>query len=306
MTRAKYEKSARVPVFALYGDTTAAPGPGFLHIERIAERAPLYRWAIEPHRHAHLAQAILVTHGEGRIVVDEVRQEIRAPWLLWLPVAAVHGLSFSGAADGYVLTTADTVLAEALQGAPDGIGLLETAESVFSGPMPGADEVGLGLDVLLAAAEQEVRCGMAGSASAAGALLRLVVVGLMRARGATVPGAEDARTASLFRRFRMLVEVRFREHWPVSRYAAVLAVSTDRLHEACVAAVGRSPRDVLHNRLMVEARRDLIYTTLPVSQVALGLGFEDPAYFSRFFAKRAAISAAAFRHRHAGPAGRRS
>ncbi len=46
---------------------------------------------------------------------------------------------------------------------------------------------------------------------------------------------------------------------------------------------------------MLEAKRSLIYTTLPVSKIAFDLGFNDPAYFSRFFAARAGLSPAAFR-----------
>jgi AraC family transcriptional activator of pobA len=289
----------RIPVFALYGEAAAAAVPGFVHVERIAERAPLHGWTIGPHRHTDLAQAILVTEGEGRIVADETRQEIRAPWLLWLPVGAVHGLSFSGTADGHVLTIADTLLAAAVHGAPDEIALRGAAEAVHAGPAPRPEVIDINLDVLLAAASREARSNDAGSASAVAAFLRLLLVALLRARRAARPGTEKARDASLSRRFRSLIETRFREHWPVSRYAVELGVSVDLLHEACATAIGRPPRDVLHDRLMLEARRDLLYTALPISRIALSLGFDDPAYFSRFFAKRAAMSAAAYRRAHA-------
>ena len=44
-----------------------------------------------------------------------------------------------------------------------------------------------------------------------------------------------------------------------------------------------------------EAKRDLAYTWNSVSEVAFGLGFNDTAYFSRFFSKRVGISPAAYR-----------
>ncbi|WP_246775740.1 helix-turn-helix domain-containing protein [Methylobacterium aquaticum] len=62
----------------------------------------------------------------------------------------------------------------------------------------------------------------------------------------------------------------------------------------------RSPQGILHDRLMLEAKRSLIYTTLPVSKIAFDLGFNDPAYFSRFFAARAGLSPAAFRRTNRG------
>jgi AraC family transcriptional activator of pobA len=60
-------------------------------------------------------------------------------------------------------------------------------------------------------------------------------------------------------------------------------------------AVGKAPQSLLHDRLMLEAKRNLLYTTLPVSTIAFDLGFNDPAYFSRFFANREGMSPAAYR-----------
>ncbi len=49
------------------------------------------------------------------------------------------------------------------------------------------------------------------------------------------------------------------------------------------------------NRLIREARRNLVYTNLPVSTIAYTLGFEDPAYFSRVYAAATGLSPRAFR-----------
>ena len=46
---------------------------------------------------------------------------------------------------------------------------------------------------------------------------------------------------------------------------------------------------------MIEARRDLVYTAMTISQISFRLGFADPAYFSRFFAKRAGVSPSDYR-----------
>ena len=47
----------------------------------------------------------------------------------------------------------------------------------------------------------------------------------------------------------------------------------------------KSALDIVHERLMLEARRLLAYTSMPVAQVAEQLGYADPAYFSKFFAR---------------------
>ena len=51
----------------------------------------------------------------------------------------------------------------------------------------------------------------------------------------------------------------------------------------------------------MEAKRQLHYTSSPVSEIAYALGFEDPAYFTRFFSRLTGESPRAFRGR--GPEG---
>ncbi|GAB3387028.1 hypothetical protein GCM10027514_28270 [Azotobacter armeniacus] len=52
---------------------------------------------------------------------------------------------------------------------------------------------------------------------------------------------------------------------------------------------------MIHQRLLLEAKRNLIYTTMTVNELSDALGFNDPAYFSRFFRRLAGQSPKAFR-----------
>ena len=63
------------------------------------------------------------------------------------------------------------------------------------------------------------------------------------------------------------------------------------------AATGRPATGLIEERLIREARRNLVYTNLPVSTVAYALGFSDPAYFSRVFSRATGLSPRAFRAR---------
>ena len=60
---------------------------------------------------------------------------------------------------------------------------------------------------------------------------------------------------------------------------------------------GKSPFEVAQERLLLEARRKLIYIAAPVSLLAYELGFEDPAYFWRFFKRRTGMTPKEFRRR---------
>ena len=61
---------------------------------------------------------------------------------------------------------------------------------------------------------------------------------------------------------------------------------------------GHSAQHLIHERLLLEARRLLAYSDLDVTTISYSLGFKDPAYFSRFFTRREAMSPSAFRRRH--------
>jgi AraC family transcriptional activator of pobA len=57
----------------------------------------------------------------------------------------------------------------------------------------------------------------------------------------------------------------------------------------------QSPIQLVHARIVLEAKRQLRYTSGSVSEIAYALGFDDPAYFTRFFSQRAGMSPRAFR-----------
>jgi AraC family transcriptional regulator, transcriptional activator of pobA len=75
-------------------------------------------------------------------------------------------------------------------------------------------------------------------------------------------------------------------------------VSLPRLRTACAKVAGRAPLGLIQDRLLVEAKRLLLYSNMTVAEVAFRLGFDDPAYFSRFFTSHAGVSPRGFRVGH--------
>ena len=276
-----------------------AAAPNFVHAERIGPSARLHDWEIAAHRHDHLTQALMVTEGGGQVRIDAGNDRFRAPWLLWIPAGTVHAFSFRPETEGVVLSLSDDFLGSVITHDHEAARLDATAAAVFSGPPGAPDEIDMNVVSLFEGLRREVGGAQPGSFSAVAALVKLLLVGVVRThalRAFTEPAA--AARAGLYRRFRRLLEANLRQNWPVARFAADLGVSPDRLHAACTQVVGKPPQSVLHERQMLEAQRALIYTALPISKIAFDLGFNDPAYFSRFFAQRAGISPAAYRKRN--------
>jgi AraC-like DNA-binding protein len=95
--------------------------------------------------------------------------------------------------------------------------------------------------------------------------------------------ATEGGQSRIGREFRLAVERHFRTITSVSDYAKTLHVTADHLGAVVREETGRPPGDIIRERLLLEAKRLLVHTSMNVSEIAYALNFEDPAYFSRFF-----------------------
>ena len=86
----------------------------------------------------------------------------------------------------------------------------------------------------------------------------------------------------LFQRFNQLTDAHYHEHWTVPEYASELHLTESRLTDICRRFANRSPKRLIFDRQLREARRLLLFSDSTVSEIARQLGFKDPAYFARF------------------------
>jgi AraC-like DNA-binding protein len=96
-------------------------------------------------------------------------------------------------------------------------------------------------------------------------------------------------------RFQRLVDRDHKHRHRVADYASELGVSPGHLNALCRGALRRSASRVVRERLTLEAKRLLAHSDLTAAQIAFGLGFDDPAYFARFFRREAGRAPTAFR-----------
>ena len=96
---------------------------------------------------------------------------------------------------------------------------------------------------------------------------------------------KDDTETKLFKDFSLLVEQNFKKLHSVTNYANRLGVSPKSLTKHFQKIGSQTPSDFIKNRIVLEAQRQLIYSNDSVKQIAYDLGFNDSAYFTRFFKK---------------------
>ena len=290
--RPRASHSAPVPVFSLYGEADAIP-PEFIHIEDIRSRSERFAWEIAEHRHHGLFQLLLLIEGGAQLRLEDRIEDVHAPFAVAIPSGVAHAFHFTPGTRGFVLTIEEVMLVRrsARAGGP---GALLTQPALVD--LSVAPEQSNRLITLIEQIALEFRDG----GRATGAVLQwlagtALVLLLRQTENMARKQIGGAREAAEFQRFRDLVESHYKDHWPVTRYASTMGMSESRLSRICHASTGRSPLQVIQERILVEARRRLRHVAGSVSMLAYELGFEDPAYFWRFFRRMTGMTPAAFR-----------
>lgn len=293
MTRIKTATAPAIPAFVLYGEADA-PTEDLLHVETVASRSLRYHWEIEPHVHHGLHQLLWLKAGRAKLALDEWRPVCDGPAVIVVPPGVVHAFRFAPGTEGVVMTLDARALLEGGEAVAR-----QAVEALFAQArvigLADDGEAAARLDALCQALLVEFRASAMAASPVPLWLARSVLWQLAQRVPATRDAASSAGHRALFTRFLVLVEANYLAHWPVSRYASRLGLSTDRLNRLARAEAGASALELIHRRLAREACRRLVYVAAPVSRLAQELGFDDPAYFCRFVKRHTGLSPRAYR-----------
>ena len=279
-----------IPVFKLYGEQQDWLSPDLLHCETISLRSRIHDWEIRPHRHADLCQLLYVHKGRAQVEIEGQHHVLAPSAIQVIPPLCVHGFQFSPDVEGFVLTLAAPLVAQLQAQLGGSMNALQRAASYPAGQDRDY------LNSLFNAVQNEY----VGAQPARDMLLQSLISVLLVWVTRQVIQRREARQVPQRGReylslFNQQVETRFREQPTVEQLAHKVGISVAHLNTVCRELSGQSALQIIHQRLLLEAKRLLIYTPMTVSEVADNLGFADPAYFSRFFKRLNGTSPSVFR-----------
>ncbi|MES3002089.1 MAG: AraC family transcriptional regulator, partial [Pseudomonadota bacterium] len=230
-----------------------------IHYESVAVRGAEMDWTIPAHRHEGLHQFQLLAAGAVEGTIDALPFQAAAPAMLMLAPGSVHAFRYARESVGHQLTLPTGTLEQLLAGSALAASQLGSSYAIGGESVAACAAECVWLFESLA---REFASSDAGRAHALLAHATLIAVRFLRCRGESESGTlRQGLRDTLVQRFKALVERHYREHRPLAFYAQALGVTPDHLSRACLQVTGEPALDVLHERLMLEARRLLAYSS---------------------------------------------
>lgn len=289
--------SSALPLFHLYGDPPDDSAFDFIHIESIAARSSMHDWTIRAHRHRNLFQILLIEQGGGEMSFETAIVPFSAPAAILVPATTAHGFRFKPqVTNGWVVSFTEDVADALGDQSGEALARLKALAAQPLVPLKDLAEAKR-LSALCAELREESSLAREGCRLAMRALMAMIAIEVVRlaasrARSGVVTlSRADAQVEEL----RKLIDTHFRKERLISFYAEKLAMTADRLNDHVKRATGVTAGHLIRQRVLTEAKRQLVFTNQAIHEIAYDLAFSDPSHFTRFFRKQTGTTPQAFR-----------
>ena len=109
------------------------------------------------------------------------------------------------------------------------------------------------------------------------------------------PGISLPRHVEIIKKLNHLIDMHFIDQRNISFYSGTLNISSRQLNNILKENMGKSISALVHQRILIEAKRLLSYTDKTISEIAYELNFSDKTYFHKFFRVNENLTPEAFR-----------
>ena len=251
--------------------------------------------ARDPHRHDY-HELIWTRRGHGEHLIDGELSAVEPGTITLIGRGQVHVFQRASGLDGAVIRFGPEMLAEGAAAR-----WLIEARAARTVPVPPSETDALDATINTLAAET-ARPPDACSLELQRHFLSALLLWVERWYDATRTERRDADDADqqLHRRFTAILERDFARHHDAAHYAEALKAPPAQLSKALANATGRTTKQLITDRVMLEAARLLRFTDLTVGEIAFRAGFDDQLYFSRAFKRHYGEAPMRYRERLRG------
>lgn len=256
--------------------------------------APTEYSTVEAHRHNYY-EILLFNSGGGTHMIDFDNHAIQGQSLHFVHSGQIHALNRDESVDGYVVIFSKEFL------------ILNSVDKLILNDFPAFNKTALPTLAMSSQSYSEILNLVmqmeaeyeSKSPFKEKVLASYITILLLKCKALLTDTAfyksPDIASQQLMQRFNNLLEEKFITLHKVSEYASILNVTPNHLSETIKKVTGKTAGDLIHQRLILEAKRLLLHSSITTKEVAYALNFNDPSYFSRFFKANANLSPENFR-----------
>ncbi|MBX2873640.1 MAG: AraC family transcriptional regulator [Saprospiraceae bacterium] len=281
----------------LYGDQQDPFWKTEIHIEPLQKRNQLYNYEITEHLHTNLIQIFLLEKGEGLLRSEGRQVRLESPCLSLIPNGVLHGFSSEPTIHGLVVTISLPYYEASL--------LQLTNVSMYFGQLRhysfAKDDQGFkAISSLIKELSNEIEQQQAEKNAVIQLLYKLLMLKLYRLGVATQPQviSSDHRMLIHFNAFQRAISQHLQNPKSVQAYAKTLNITAVHLNRICQTLMQKSALQLIHEKVIIEARKQLRHSDSTIAEVAYALHFKDPSNFSKFFKRHVGVSPRRFRQQH--------
>jgi AraC-like DNA-binding protein len=289
-------KSHKIPTVSICNLISRDSCMTEFQIWRIREFMELHPVLQFPHRHAFF-QMVLFTQGGGRHSIDFNTFAIQPNQLYGMTPGQIHTWQFDPETDGYIINFNEPFFTSICHN-PNFVYEFPIFSTLKGEPIvqlegDAADETRRQFDRIYHdfLTEGDFKNDLLR------AMLLELLVRLSRHIQSKAPLPITKSQYTILRSYEKMIEQHFREKHLPKEYAEMLFVTPNHLNALCNAATGKPAGEMIRDRILLEAKRLLVNSSLTITEIAYQLNFEDNSYFSRFFRKYTGAAPEAFRRR---------
>lgn len=287
----------RIPIHQLPSDKAAVPA---LKIFRFKNSPPIEAEGTSPlpitplptnapHRHTYY-EILFIEEGQGFHEIDFQTYPIQGAGMHFLMPGQVHLLNFSGPCAGYIVAFSEEFFS------------FYNPESQSLAKYPFFRPVQRNPVLTLETDERKYFHNILENLVAdhltadAGRAMTGKYLGLLIQKCALIAQKNESERETLFAapdlvtQFQALVDKHFREQHAVQHYAELLDVSPDYLSKSVKKYLGVTASDHIQTKLLLEAKRLLVFTPMSSKEITYALHIEDPSYFGRLFKRKTGLT----------------
>ncbi len=278
----------------IYGEDSIDLVREIIHISELPATLKHYDYNIKPHAHRNLFQIFLIEEGKVEMNINDDLFEIDGPTFFTIPKNVLHGIKTTPNTKGYIINLSDIALERML--ALD-TNIIFAIDEVTIAKIDFNDILFNNLYTTMHKCIDEYYGNLPAKDFALEYLVGMLLIRLYRipkVATQTVKSFDNAYKI-YYRRFLQLIKENHSFKKTIQEYAAELTISTGHLNRICQSIAGKSPKDIITEYFISEAKKSLEVAGMSVADTSYQLGFEDPSYFTRLFKSKTGHTPNAYR-----------